>query len=130
MVTAVVMVGAAGGKSEPVAWVQGARRAATRDLLALLARQPGVERIILATPEAEGLADGSVDRVLHTAPGAIHTGETLARLVAEEEIRRLLYLGGGAAPLLSERALGEIVAALGSAERLVVTNNQFSSDWA
>ncbi|MDX1663171.1 MAG: hypothetical protein R3272_05210 [Candidatus Promineifilaceae bacterium] len=135
MVTAVVMVGRSqhkilGGGDDPVVWVQGARRAATRDLLDLLARQPGVERIILATPDLDGLADGPVDRVVQTAPGAIHTGEQLARIVAEEEIQRLLYLGGGAAPLLSEQTLTEVVAALTAAEQLVITNNQFASDWA
>ena len=130
MVTAAVMVGEEGGESEGVAWVQDARRAATRDLLAQLARQPLVERVILLSPASDGLGDAEVDRYVRTPKGAIHVGEVLAQLVEEEAITNLFYCGGGAAPLLTDATLTEIIERVAAAERLVMANNRFATDWA
>lgn len=75
MITAVVMVGEAGGESAPVAWVQGARRAAARDLIAQLARQPQVARIVLVSADADGLLSPAVTDYRPTPPA----GYTLAK---------------------------------------------------
>ncbi|MCI0578893.1 MAG: hypothetical protein L0332_10060 [Chloroflexi bacterium] len=127
MITAVVMVGEGGGATQPVAWMRGARRAAAQDLLEQLSGQPLVERIILVSPEPLPVA--MVDHV-PSPPGPIHVGRRLATLVEEWTIDRLLYFGGGAAPLLDETALSNVVARLAAADQVVITNNQFASDWA
>lgn len=130
MVTAVIMVGEAGGQSEVVAWVQDARRAAARDLLRQLARQPLVERIVVVSPEPLSPPDGTRVHHLVSSPGPVHVGRYLTRIVEDFEGERLLYFGGGSAPLLDDDNLASILARLQSAERSVVTNNQFASDWA
>lgn len=130
MITAVVMVGESGGESEPVAWVQAARRAAAADLLAQLASQSLIERIILVTPEAEGLPTAVISHLVTTPPGPVHVGRQLAQLVKQFQIERLLYLGGASAPLLSNELLTGIVGQLATADGAILTNNRFASDWA
>lgn len=129
VVTAVVMVGELGQGTDPVNWVRGARQAAACDLMAQLRRQPLVQKVVLVAPNAVALAPDGVIPVASPA-GPVHVGAFLAELTATFGIERLLYFGGGSAPLLSEAELGELVAQLAAAERLVTTNNQFSSDWA
>lgn len=129
MVTAVVMVGEGSTESTPRAWVQQARREAARDLLEQLLCLEEVGRVVLVTPDVAGLELPGVE-VVSSAVGSVHVGETLARLVRDFGIERLLYAGGGAAPLLSTGMLERLVRRLREAERLVLTNNRFSSDWA
>jgi CTP:molybdopterin cytidylyltransferase MocA len=129
-VTAVVMVGAASAETAPVTWVQQARRAATRDLLEQLARQTAVERIILVSPEPDELAGTAVTDTVITAPGAIHVGRQLQRIVEAWSIERLLYFGGGSAPLLEDETVTHLVTRLSTGEPMVVTNNRYASDWA
>jgi hypothetical protein len=137
MVTAVLMIGPAptsGASSEArvnaQSWVQVARRAAARDLLSQLAGQPQVERVIVLSPystDLDGILD--FDHVI-TPPGPAHVGRALAEVVARFDIRRLLYLGGGSAPLLDDLSLSWAIDQLAQAESAVVTNNLFASDWA
>jgi hypothetical protein len=128
-VTAVVMVGERDDAQSAVAWIQQARRLAAKDLMAQLAQQPLVERTILASPHNEEFEGAEYDAFVSTAPGPIHVGQQLASLVEEFDISHLLYFGGGSAPLLQDDALGEIVEQLAAARELVITNNQFASDW-
>lgn len=130
MITAIVMVGEPQGESEPVAWVQGARRAAAADLLEKLGSQPPIAQIILVTPDTAGLPITERTHIFHTPPGPLHLGETLRSITATFPAERLLYFGGGSAPLLSDEALAGIVEQLADATELVITNNQFASDWA
>lgn len=129
MITAVVMVGAGSAEDTPRAWVQQARRQAARDLLGQLLCLDEVGQVILVTPDAAGLDLPGVE-VVGSEPGPVHVGERLAGLVRDFGIERLLYLGGGAAPLLSSEMLARVVRRLQEADRLVLTNNQFASDWA
>jgi hypothetical protein len=46
------------------------------------------------------------------------------------QVQRLLYFGGGSAPLLDDSALAGLVRQLASLEEGIITNNQFASDWA
>lgn len=129
MVTAVVMVGEGSTESSPRAWVQQARRQAARDLMEQLLSLEEVRRVILVTPDAAGLELPGVE-VVSSSPGPVHVGEVLARLVRDFGIERLLYAGGGAAPLLSTEMLARVVRRLREADDLVLTNNRFASDWA
>jgi hypothetical protein len=125
------MVGGSGGESEPVAWVQGARLAAAKDLVAQLRRQPLVREVVVVTPEkgSFGAEVGHLEWV-QSEPGPLHVGRHLSELVAERGISRLFYCGGGAAPLLSDEELGDVLEKLAARDGLVITNNQFASDWA
>jgi hypothetical protein len=89
-----------------------------------------VERIVLVTPELDGLemAAGVVPVISELGP--LHVGRCLAALAGEYGLERLLYFGGGSAPLLEDEMLARIVARLAGSERLVITNNRFASDWA
>ncbi|MCL4867924.1 MAG: hypothetical protein KJ063_03050 [Anaerolineae bacterium] len=128
MITAVVMV--EGQQSTGVVgWVQGARRAAAADLLDQLSQQPGLERIILVSPEPLDLSIPQL-HYLASQPGPLHVGEKLAQITAQWGVERLLYFGGGSAPLLADEQIAEVIHQLQNAERLVITNNQFASDWA
>jgi len=130
MVTAVVMVGEGHAGTERTTWVQGARRAAARDLVEQLARQPLVEKVLLLSPEPVEVSVGPAPRYLASAVGPIHLGQHLARVVAEEEMTHLLYFGGGSAPLLSDDTLTATVNQLAAANQLIITNNRYASDWA
>ena len=130
MITAVVMVGEGSANSEAATWVQGARRAAARDLLEQLARQPQVEKVVFLSPAPVEATAGPAPRYLASMAGPVHLGQHLARLVADEQISHLLYFGGGSAPLLSDDALTAVVNQLAAADRLVITNNRHASDWA
>lgn len=129
MITAVVMVGEGAAQGGVATWVQRARRAAAADLLEALNRQPLVSRVILVSPELDGLEELPISDYVESNRGAIHVGETLAQIAERYSISHLLYFGGGSAPLITENMLQEVVQRLAAAERLVITNNQFASDW-
>ncbi len=128
MVTAVVMVEA--HQDEGVAgWMQLARRAAATDLLLQLAQQPGLERIILVSPEPLPL---SLPQLHYhaSAPEPIHVGAGLLQIARQWQTERILYFGGGSAPLLPDDTIQQVITRLTHADRLVFTNNQFATDWA
>lgn len=129
MVTAIVMVPEGSDEASPQGWVRQARRAATVDLLRQLGTVAGIERLLLVTPDARGLTLPGV-AVVASDPGPLHAGATLAALVREYAIERLLYIGGGAAPLLPVASLAAVVRRLQEADRLVLCNNRFATDWA
>lgn len=138
MITAVVMVAgpsidakeSVSGEIDPVRWVRGARRAAAADLLAQLAGQPLVERIILVTPELSGMEIVAGCHHVVSESGPIHVGRCLTQLTQQYNVERLLYFGGGSVPLLENETLTRIATRLAESERLVITNNRYASDWA
>ncbi len=128
-ITAVVMVGPP--DDEPIAgWIAAARRAAAVDLVTQLTRQPLVNQILLLSPVPLSSSDHPSLTYVPTAPGAVHIGRLLAQLVATRSLERLLVLGGGSAPLLSDADLGQALVRLAEADSLLVTNNRHASDWA
>jgi hypothetical protein len=130
MITAVVMVGGGEDTRPPAGWVESARRAAARDLILQLSHSDLVTQIILVSPELGDLASDNPVEYIPSQPGTIHIGHTLTKIVDQFSPQRLLYFGGGAAPLLEDEELAEIVNLLASTEDIIVTNNQFASDWA
>lgn len=130
MLTAVVMVGAAMAGNGPAVWVQQACRMATRDLLEQLRRQPLIEQIVLISPENDQLVPAGADHFFQTRPGAIHFGEQLTEVIQKLNLERILYFGGGSAPLLSDEMLAEMAQQVSQANPLLITNNQFATDWA
>jgi hypothetical protein len=130
MISAVVMVGEGGGKTEPEVWVQDARRAATVDLIDQLEQESRIDQIYLITPSISGLEGAHKSIHIESQPGPVHVGQHLAELVEQTTISKLLYFGGGSAPLLDNNALGAITAQMSAVEDGVFTNNRHASDWA
>lgn len=129
MVTAIVMAPEGSDEAGPQGWVRRARRAAAADLLRQLSTIAGIERLLLVTPDPAGLTLPGVEHVA-SERGPLHMGAALAELVREYGIERLLYLGGGSAPLLPTDSLAAVVQRLQEADSLVLSNNRFASDWA
>ena len=130
MITAVVMVGESGAALEPDSWVRGAQRAAAQDLLRQLSNQPEIDKLIVVSPTADDLNIYDVTEHLTSDAGSVHIGRWLAKITQKYDVERLLYFGGGSAPLISDHLLTEIVEKLAAAPEGVITNNQFASDWA
>lgn len=124
------MVGNGGDIESPVGWVNSARRAAARDLILQLTRIKQITQIIVISPEWADLAIGMSVEYIQSPPGPAHVGRCLTDIVSQFKVQHLLYFGGGAAPLLENEELEEIVNFMSSAGEGVFTNNQFASDWA
>jgi hypothetical protein len=130
MITAVVMVGEMGGGTQPTAWVQAARRAATRDRLDLLAKQNHIDQLVLVSPQSEALVGDYPVNYIPSPQGPIHFGRYLTEVCLRYPGEGLLYFGGGSAPLLGNAQLEEIIRWLATTDRGIITNNRFASDWA
>jgi hypothetical protein len=131
--TTVLLLTGGWGESHLEQALEGAHRAAARDLLETLSATETVERIIVATddPEwGETLADLPVMLDMDQPGQQFHFGRRLTALIERYDVQRALYTGGGSAPLLPAEQWAAVVGHLDRAERLVVTNNVHSCDWA
>ena len=120
------------GQSEVERALDGAHRAAARDLLEPLLCTGMIARAIVATDDAvwgDTLADLPVEVDLDPPGEPFHFGRRLSRLIERYDVQRVLYSGGASAPLLSVERWIEVLTRLGEAERLVLTNNLHSCDW-
>jgi hypothetical protein len=110
----------------------GAHQSAARDLLETLLRTGMVGRAVVATDDpawGNTLTDLPVDVDLDPPGESFHFGRRLAGLIERYDARRVLYSGGGSAPLLSAERWAEVLTCLADSERLAVTNNLHSCDW-
>jgi hypothetical protein len=111
----------------------GAHRAAAQDLLEVLTQLESIDRAILATDNpswAARLADLPVELDVDPPGARFHFGRRLAELIEHYEAERVLYTGGGSAPLFSSEHWATVADRLDQADRLVITNNVHSCDWA
>ena len=130
-VTLLLLVGG-WGQSEVERALDGAHRAAARDLLEPLLRTGMIDRAVVATDDAgwgDTLAGLPVEVDLDPPGQPFHFGRRLAGLIERYDVQHVLYSGGASAPLLSLERWIEILTRLGEAERLVLTNNLHSCDW-
>ncbi|MEA3346224.1 MAG: hypothetical protein U9Q78_08330 [Chloroflexota bacterium] len=136
--TAVIMTGG-GGQTQVEQLVSGAREAVTRDTVEKLLQVESIERVVVATDSpalASSLAtctrqgDGSVIVEVDSPIGRFHFGQRLSRIIADHEIERCLYIGGGSGPLLTVEGWGEIAAKLADVDDMVIANNLYSTDFA
>ena len=121
------------GDSEVEEALAEAHRATARDLLNTLLGTEAIDRAVVATDDAtwcDALAGLPVEVDVDPPGEAFHFGRRLAGLVEQSGAQRVLYAGGASAPLLNAEHWSEILARLGEAERLAITNNVHSSDWA
>jgi hypothetical protein len=125
-----IMTGISQG-SEPERMVSLVREAVTLDLVERALTVPSLEPVVVATNSAElaGRLAGYPVRVELDPPGEpFHFGRRLADLIARHRMERCFYLGGGAGPLLPATEMAAIAEAVLAADRLLVTNNFYSSD--
>ena len=131
----VALIIMSGGESETYVEqaVAEACRAAARDTLERALEANVAGRIIVVTDRAEwaaSLASLPVVIDLDTSGAAFHFGQRLASVIERHDIRRAFYLGGGSAPLMDGATLRAIADSIRHDDRVIVTNNIFSSDWA
>ena len=127
-----VIFHAALSESPMVRAVGLAQRAASLDLLGIAAGL-GLRRVVIVGTEREfadaaQLASG-LDIILEpdVEPG-FHFGERLLEIVAQHRLERIIYIGGGAAPLLGADDLLALATAVSGDATAAVTNNVFSAD--
>jgi hypothetical protein len=121
------------GKSTPEEALAEAHQAAARDLLDVLLDTGLTDRVVVATDDpawGDTLADLPIEVDVDSPEEPFHFGRRLAGLIERYGARRVLYSGGGSAPLMSVEGWTEALTRLGESKRLVATNNTHSSDWA
>ena len=118
------------GTSRGERLVDGARRAAALDLLSLL-REAGMRDVlVLCDPSFSRQAEEAGARVLPPAEGAFHFGLALKRVVREEGLDGILYVGSGSGVLLDLPQVRRLVDFSRRREAGALLNNAFSCDVA
>jgi hypothetical protein len=121
------------GESDPERALGGAHRAAARDLLETLTRIDSIDRAVVATDDpawGATLADLPIELDIDPPGGPFRFGHRLVELIERYDAERVLYTGGGSAPLVSGEQWVEVVGKLSQAKQSVITNNVHSCDWA
>ncbi len=119
--------------SEPERMVSRAREAVTLDLVERALTVPLLGPVVVATnsPALAGRLAGYPIQIDPDAPGqTFHFGQRLAGLIGRYAMERCFYIGGGAGPLLPAADMATIAETLLATDRLLLTNNFYSSDWA
>ncbi|MGD8625854.1 MAG: hypothetical protein PVJ34_15055 [Anaerolineae bacterium] len=127
-----IMTGVSEG-SEAEEMVGRTRQANTLDLVERALTVPGLGPVVVSTnsPElARQLAPYPI--VVEVDPPGVpfHFGRRLGELIARHGMARCFYLGGGAGALLPASEMAAIAQTMLSADRQLVTNNFYSSDFA
>lgn len=126
-----IMTGASEA-SEPERMVSLARQAVTLDLVERALTVAHLQPIVVATNStdlAERLAGYPVEVELDDPEEPFHFGQRLAGLIERYGMERCFYIGGGAGPLLPASEMAAIASKMLDAERLLITNNFYSSDF-
>lgn len=111
--------------------VSGARRAITRDLVARALSVGAFERIIVSTNDAMlvDLLDPPVIVDLDHTEEPFQFGSRLHQLIQKYDIERIVYMGGGAAPLASTDLMRVLAERVGVSDSLLLCNNFYSVDF-
>lgn len=131
-VTLLVMTGVhSAGKVEGT--MAGARQAITQDIIERAQQVPTISQIVLSTnaPLLAEWAQSQGVAVELDPPGSVfHFGQRLRALAGKYRAERLFYMGGGSGALLQGNEMAGIVETLCSADRILITNNFYSTDFA
>ncbi len=131
--TLLVMVGPMG--DHPLEQQMGQiLRVAARETIHRIMDTGRVARVILAAPDREGLeslekAPFPLELDLDSSGQPFEFGTRLAELIQRHQVFRLLYVGAGAAPLMSTAGWEAVLAAFAEIKEGLLTNNLHSSDW-
>ncbi len=131
-VTLLVMTGICHG-SAVEEMVAGARQAITKDTIERAQSVPIISQIVLSTnsePLAQWAATKGVVAALDPPERPFHFGQHLRALAHQYNVERLFYMGGGSGALLQIDAMARIAEKLCSADRVLITNNFYSTDFA
>lgn len=126
-----IMTGVSEG-SEPERMVSYTRQAVTLDLVERALAVPSLGPVVVATNSpvlAHRLADYPILVDLDPPDEPFHFGRRLAGLVDQYDMERCFYMGGGAGPLLTAADMARIAEAMLAADRQIITNNFYSSDF-
>ncbi|MGC9333680.1 MAG: hypothetical protein ACP5JJ_05995 [Anaerolineae bacterium] len=117
--------------SEPERMVSSVRQAVTMDLIERALTVPQIDPVVVSTNSeelAEKLSSLPVEVIVDPPGEPFHFGKYLAALIARYGMARCFYMGGGAGPLFPASKMAEVAQSMLSADRLLVTNNFYSSD--
>jgi len=92
----------------------------------------GIGQIIVATDSlelAQRLRDEPVRVELDREDKEFHFGRRLRDIINQYHIEKPFYMGGGSGPLLDEMELRMVVEAVLSTDRIMVSNNFYSTDF-
>lgn len=111
--------------------VSGARRAITRDLVARALSVGAFERIIVSTNDKVliDVLDTPVIVDADYAEERFQFGSRLHQLIQRYDIERMVYMGGGAAPLASSELLRVLSERVDVSDSLFLCNNFYSVDF-
>jgi hypothetical protein len=127
-----IVMNGRGDGGEAQCMVDGARRAITLDLVDIAISEDVFARIIVATNDlvlADAMSELGVIVDLDSIAEPFHFGARLQHLVAKYGVKRMVYLGGGCAPLLTGSMLSEMADAVRQRDRLFLANNFYSVDF-
>ncbi len=127
-----IMTGVSEG-SEPERMVSRTRQAVTLDLVERALTVPRLHPVVVATNSpalARSLADYPILVDLDPPSERFHFGQRLSGLIDKFGMQRCFYMGGGAGPLLTAADMEGIAETMLGADRQLVTNNFYSSDFA
>jgi hypothetical protein len=128
-----IIMSGAGGQSPVESMVDGARRAVASDLVGKALAGGAFARIVVSTNDAvlAELCAGRPGVWVEPDPEGepFHFGRRMQSLVAKYGMQRVVYLGGGSAPLLPVSTLCEMAERVRDADRLFLANNFYSVDF-
>jgi hypothetical protein len=119
-------------ESEPERLVSRTRQAVTLDLVERALAVSSLRPVVVATNSpalARRLSAYPILVDVDSPEEPFHFGRRLAGLIARYGMERCFYLGGGAGPLLPESDLAAIADKMLAADRQLITNNFYSSDF-
>ncbi len=133
-ITLLIMLGDA-GSAFPEQLLGAVREAVAMDLVTLGLSLAGIQQVIVSTNRAsfmERLATQPVQVIPDEQSEGFHFGRHLQRVLRAAGItgdQRVLYMGGGAAPLITQAKFQMLVDTLRDNPHALVTNNLYSSDF-
>ncbi len=113
--------------------VAGARRAITCDMVERALASGAFAPIVVSTNDpalVRLLTRYPITVELDPAGESFHFGTRLRALVEKYGLRKVFYMGGGSGPLISAQQMSSIAEELRLADRLLITNNFYSTDFA
>jgi hypothetical protein len=120
------------GGGEAQRMVDGVRRAIAHDLVDQAIAVDAFARIIVSTNDlalARSLSELDVIVEIDPSGETFHFGTRLQQLVLKYSVDRLVYLGGGCAPLLAASTLSEMAERVRHSDCLFLANNFYSVDF-